>query len=59
MFLRKKDTQDIPYYTIEIRDKDIIQWYGVRDTKPDKKIIDEWLKQYAEQLNERKMKKTA
>ncbi len=59
LFLRKKDTQDIPYYTIEIRDKDIIQWYGVRDTKQDKKIIDEWLKQYAGQLSERKMKKTA
>lgn len=59
LFLRKKETQEVPYYTIEIRDKDIIQWYGVRDTKPDKKIIDEWLKQYVEQLSEKKMKKTA
>ena len=54
LFLRKQETPDIPYYTIEIRKNEIVQWYGVKDTKPDKEIIEPWLKEYMEFLEKRK-----
>lgn len=50
LFLRKMETPDIPYYTIEIRDTEIMQWYGIRDSKPDKEIIEQWLETYVSYL---------
>lgn len=54
LFLRKAETPNVPYYTIEIRDKEIIQWYGIRDTKPDKEIIEVWLEDYVSYLRNTK-----
>ena len=53
LFLRRKETPDIPYYTIEIKGNQIIQWYGLRDKKPDREIIEPWLDRYVEYLSER------
>lgn len=50
LFLRHAETPEKPYYTIEIRDKQIIQWYGIRDSKPDKEIVGPWLNHYIDQL---------
>ena len=51
LFLRKADSTDAPYYTIEIRDKEILQWYGLKDNKPDKETIEPWINEYVEHLN--------
>lgn len=50
LFLRTEETPDIPYYTIEIRGCKILQWYGLKDNKPDKEIIGPWLDRYVEYL---------
>lgn len=54
LFLRKAITEDVPYYTIEIRDTEIIQWYGIKDSKPDKEIIGPWLDTYVSYLRNAK-----
>lgn len=59
LFLRKKETPDIPYYTIEIKGTEILQWYGLRDKKPDKELIEAWLGKYIKHLTGKRMKKTA
>lgn len=56
LLLRKRETPEVPYYTIEIHDKEIIQWYGMRDKKPDKEVIEPWLKNYVDQLGSKKKK---
>ena len=54
LFLRMKETPDVPYVTVEIEYKtDLIrQWYGIRDTKPDKETIEAWLNAYMRILRE-------
>lgn len=56
LFLRKADKKDIPLITIEIRGEEIIQWYGAYDKKPNKRLIDAWLKTYTKELTGRKGK---
>ena len=56
LFLRKQSKPNKPYYTIEIRDKEIVQWYGIRDTKPDKEKIGHLLEQYVKELKKGKRK---
>lgn len=58
LFLRKKDEPDSPYYTIEIRKNEIVQWYGAYDKKPDEETIRKWLNDYTEHLK-RKHRKAA
>ena len=52
LFLRMKETPDVPYITVEINYKTNIirQWYGIRDTKPDRKKLDDWLGDYVSRL---------
>ena len=45
LFLRKADEKNIPLITVEIR---------AYDEKPNKKLIDAWLKTYCEELKKRK-----
>ena len=54
LFLRKVESPDEPYYTIEIKNTKILQWYGLRDGKPDKEIIEPWLDEYVEHLSSSK-----
>lgn len=54
LFLRKEESPEEPYYTIEIKGDEIIQWYGIKDTKPDKEIIETWLQEYVEYLQSKK-----
>ena len=46
LFLRRSEEPDKPYYTIEIKDKKIIQWYGLHDKKPDIETVGPWLNEY-------------
>lgn len=46
LFLRREEDPDRPYYTIEIKDKEIIQWYGLHDKKPDIETVGPWLNEY-------------
>lgn len=57
LFLRKAAEKDTPYITIEIHNEEIVQWYGAYDKKPDKTMIDAWLKTYTAELKKRKTKK--
>ena len=50
LMLRKKENLDMPYITVEIRDKKINQWYGEYDKKPDRDIIEKWIENYATRL---------
>lgn len=50
LFLRKADAPDKPWCTIEIRDRQIMQWYEAYDQKPDKDIIDPFLREYVKQI---------
>ena len=59
LFLRKEKQPDVPYITIEIAGTEIKQWYGVHDTKPDKEIIEQLLKDYVQQLAKKKKKLNA
>lgn len=54
LFIRKAESPNEPYYTVEIKGKEIIQWYGIRDSKPDKEIIGPWLEAYVEHLKNKK-----
>ena len=50
LFLRRKALPEEPYITIEISGTQIRQWYGAYDRKPDKEVIEEWLKNYKRSL---------
>lgn len=56
LFLRKCESANEPYYTIEIKGDHIIQWYGLRDKKPDEEMIGPWLERYVEWLKAGKKK---
>ena len=61
VFLRKAEAPNRPYYTIEVNEHRILQWYGAYDRKPDaekvKKVLDKWMKQVKK--NFAKERKTA
>lgn len=59
LLLRKMENLDVPYYTIEIRRNEILQWYGKFDKKPDKEKIEKWLEEYKRHLKKKKVGKTA
>lgn len=48
LMLRKKEDQETPYITVEIRadGRSIVQWYGAFDRKPDKEQVEKWLKEW-------------
>ncbi len=52
LMLRKKDDLKIPYITVEIDGKTnrILQWYGMKDKKTDKEVIEPWLNEYLKLL---------
>lgn len=54
LFLRDAKRKDTPLITVEIRGETIIQWYGAYDKKPNKTLIDAWLKTYTKELTQRK-----
>lgn len=53
LFLRLKKQPEIPYITVEINKNKIVQWFGIRDTKPDQIAIEKWLKKYIKALKEK------
>lgn len=52
LFLRFIDEPEVPYITVEIEpeSKNIIQWYGAHDKKPDEKRMKKWLDAYVTRL---------
>ena len=67
LFLRPIKDKDNPFITVEIKDEQILQWYGAYDKKPQMKMIDAWLEKYIKELkkhekmikNDKKSPKTA
>lgn len=58
MVIRDIKEPDTPYITVELKNDKIMQWYGEHDTKPDKEIIEEFLKEYKKHID-KKVRKTA
>lgn len=54
LFLRAKQNPETPYITVEMRGTVILQWYGIRDTKPEKERIESWLEEYTRFLSLKK-----
>lgn len=50
LMLRFKDEPDTPYITIEIDGQRVIQWYGDKDRKPNKEVMQKWIDDYLERL---------
>lgn len=55
LFLRKKETPDVPFTTIEIsgvkeKEPRILQWYEAYDKKPDEQILQPIIDKYVEHL---------
>ena len=55
LFLRKKETPDVPFTTIEIsgmkeKEPRILQWYEAYDKKPDEEILQPIIDKYVEHL---------
>ena len=53
LLLRLKKQPEIPYITVEICKNKIVQWFGIRDTKPDEIAIEKWLKKYIKAQKEK------
>ena len=58
LFLRSKSAPETPYITIEICGTKILQWYGIRDTKPDEIRIERHLRRYIKTLKEKEQIKS-
>lgn len=56
LFLRKKEEPDTPYYTIELREEKVVQFYSEYDKQPDKEKIKKWLDKWLEAVKNRKLK---
>lgn len=54
LMLRFQEEPETPYITVEISaaGKNILQWYGAYDKKPDKNHMREWLKEYLRKLKD-------
>lgn len=52
LFLRPVSMANVPFVTVEIEPGThvIRQWYGIRDTKPQRQMIDAWLLAYTKML---------
>lgn len=50
MLIRRESEPDKPYVTVELKNNVIQQWYGLNDTKPDKKQVDKFLAGYVEHI---------
>lgn len=57
LFLRRITQPNEPYITIEIAGTEIRQWFGRNDTKPDRKMIEQWLTGWLEHLEAKEGKK--
>ncbi len=56
LMLRTREEPEIPYITVEIRNNQILQWYGEYDKKPNRERIEAWLTGYIENLNRKHLK---
>jgi DNA-directed RNA polymerase subunit RPC12/RpoP len=50
VFLRHITEPETPYYTIEIKEDRILQYYGMNDRKPDKEVVDKFLEKWKKHI---------
>lgn len=55
LFLRRKETPDVPYITIEINQEKVLQWHGEHNRKPDEEYMDSFIREW---FDSRKRKRT-
>lgn len=58
LMLRKKEHQDIPWYTVEygMKEKKVIQYYAEKDTQPLKDVVSKWLDRWLKEIEKREKK---
>ena len=59
LLMRKKESPELPFITIEIKDDEIHQWYEAYDKKYTKETTQPYLDKYVEYLKTKKSKKKA
>lgn len=50
LFLRRVMEPNEPFITVEIAGKEVRQWYGRNDTKPDEKVMQEWIDKWVGEI---------
>ena len=58
LLMRKAEKPEEPYVTIEIKGKEIVQWYEAYDKKDHEEEIQPWLDSYIKHLEEKKNGRT-
>lgn len=59
LVVRHISEPDIPFVTVELVNNSIKQWYGIRDTKPDRDNVDAFLNAYIEHITNKGVERTA
>lgn len=59
LLMRKKESPELPFITIEIKGDEIYQWYEAYDKKETKETTQPYLDKYVERLKTKKSKKKA
>lgn len=59
LVVRHISEPDIPFVTVELVNNSIKQWYGIRDTKPDRDNVDAFLNAYIEHITNKGLERTA
>lgn len=59
LVVRHISEPDIPFVTVELVNNSIKQWYGIRDTKPDRDNVEAFLNAYIEHITNKGVERTA
>lgn len=59
LLVRHKQNPTVPFVTVELVNDKIRQWYGIKDSKPDRENVEAFLNAYIQHITEKGGKKTA
>lgn len=59
LLVRHIQSPTVPFVTVELANNKIRQWYGIKDSKPDRENVEAFLNAYIQHITEKGGKKTA
>lgn len=59
LLVRHIQSPTVPFVTVELVNNKIRQWYGIKDSKPDRENVEAFLKAYIQHITEKGGEKTA
>lgn len=59
LLVRHIQSHTVPFVTVELVNNKIRQWYGIKDSKPDRENVEAFLNAYIQHITEKGGKKTA